>query len=114
MSGNECKIIIKRGLAEEVCNYLPLEGVVRIAIVTDSNVAPLYLAKIKKQLCDAVQVYSYVLQAGEQNKTMASVQQLYGFFVFFIKLFGRFFGFRFYSFCIFGRNGFFLFFIHLI
>lgn len=80
VSGNECKIIIKRGLAEEVCNYLPLEGVVRIAIVTDSNVAPLYLAKIKKQLCDAVQVYSYVLQAGEQNKTMASVQQLYGFF----------------------------------
>ena len=42
--------------------------------------APLYLAKIKKQLCDAVQVYSCVLQAGEQNKTMASVQRLYGFF----------------------------------
>lgn len=80
VSGNECKIIIKRGLAEEVCRHLPLEGVVRIAIVTDSNVAPLYLAKIKKQLCDAVQVYSCVLQAGEQNKTMASVQRLYGFF----------------------------------
>lgn len=50
----------------------------RICIVTDSNVAPLYLEEVKalaQTVC--TQVESYVFEAGEQNKTLATVQSVY-------------------------------------
>ncbi len=50
----------------------------RICIVTDSNVAPLYLEEIQtlaEECCRQVEVFSF--EAGEENKTFATVQDLY-------------------------------------
>lgn len=49
----------------------------KFCIVTDSTVAPLYLNTVKKELerC-ACFVTSYVLPAGEENKTLEQVQGL--------------------------------------
>ncbi len=50
----------------------------RICIVTDSNVAPLYLEEVKTLIsscCDTVEVFQF--EAGEQNKTLDSVKELY-------------------------------------
>lgn len=50
----------------------------RICIVTDSNVAPLYLDEIKAiaaDCCTALEVFEF--EAGEQNKTLDVVKNLY-------------------------------------
>ena len=50
----------------------------RICIVTDSNVAPLYLEEVKSLVSSvASQVEVFLFEAGEQNKTLATVQKLY-------------------------------------
>ena len=50
----------------------------RLCIVTDSNVAPLYLNKVTDLLSPCCKtVISYVFPAGEQNKNLATVQKLY-------------------------------------
>lgn len=50
----------------------------RLCIVTDSNVAPLYLEEVKglaEKICSEVECF--VFEAGEQNKTLATVQCIY-------------------------------------
>ena len=50
----------------------------RLCIVTDSNVAPLYLNEVTDLLSPCCKtVISYVFPAGEQNKNLATVQKLY-------------------------------------
>lgn len=50
----------------------------RLCIVTDSNVAPLYLEEVKNLLAPCCKtVISYIFPAGEQNKNLATVQNLY-------------------------------------
>lgn len=50
----------------------------RICIVTDSNVAPLYLEEVRSLVSSvASQVEVFMFEAGEQNKTLATVQKLY-------------------------------------
>lgn len=64
------------GLQEEV-GRLPLKEH-RICIVTDSNVAPLYLEEVRSILsgcCKAVSVF--VFPAGEENKNLDTVRKLY-------------------------------------
>ena len=54
----------------------------RLCIVTDSNVAPLYLDKVKevldgkyKKLC------SYIIPAGEENKNLDNIKEIYRFLI---------------------------------
>ena len=50
----------------------------RFCIVSETNVAPLYLDTVRKILEPAVShVYSYVFQAGEQSKNLDTVSELY-------------------------------------
>ncbi len=50
----------------------------RICIVTDSNVAPLYLEEIKTLISGScTQVETFMFQAGEQNKTLDTIRELY-------------------------------------
>ncbi len=50
----------------------------RICIVTDSNVAPLYLDELKAIILNvASKVSVYIFDAGEENKTLDSVRGLY-------------------------------------
>ncbi len=50
----------------------------RLCIVSDSNVADLYLKEVTEEAKNAgKEVISFVFPAGEQSKTLATVQQLY-------------------------------------
>lgn len=77
----ECyKIFIENDfekLAECVKEELAIEGR-RICIVTDSNVAPLYSEQVKKVFESiAKTVIVYVMPAGEENKTLDVVRDIY-------------------------------------
>ena len=50
----------------------------KLCIVTDSNVAPLYLNEVKSVLEEKFnQVFEFVIPAGEQNKTLDNIKKLY-------------------------------------
>ena len=50
----------------------------KICIVTDSNVAPLYLDAVEKELKKTDFIYtSYVLPAGEANKNLKEIEGIY-------------------------------------
>lgn len=50
----------------------------KLCIVTDSNVAPLYLETVRKALQERFgEVSEFIIPAGEQNKTLAQIQRLY-------------------------------------
>lgn len=68
-------------LGEEVSSLGITEGR-RVCIVTDSNVAPLYLEQIKEQLLiQCRQVDSFVFTAGEEYKNLNTVRDLYEFLI---------------------------------
>ena len=60
----------------------------KVAVITDENVAPLYLEKVKKGLQDAgYGVEAMAIPAGEQSKTMSTLQEILSFLA--DKQFGR-------------------------
>ena len=60
----------------ELISELSFKG--KILIVTDDNVAPLYLEIVKRAISDAgIDVYSLVLPNGEENKNMTSIMRIY-------------------------------------
>lgn len=64
------------GLDKEL-KKLPLSGR-RLCIVTDSNVAPLYLDEVKEiARTSCKEIIDFILPAGEENKNLTNVQSLY-------------------------------------
>lgn len=54
----------------------------KICIVTDSNVAPLYLQDVKEALVDAgAEIFTWVFPAGEKSKNLGTVEELYRFLI---------------------------------
>lgn len=54
----------------------------KLCVVTDSNVGPLYLEKVKSELSKQFdQVFEFVIPAGEQNKTLDNVKKLYEYLI---------------------------------
>ncbi len=54
----------------------------RICIVTDSNVAPLYADKVRSLLTPVCkEIFQYVIPAGEKNKTLDQIRNMYAFFI---------------------------------
>ena len=54
----------------------------RLCIITDSNVAPLFLESAAEALKETGrEIYTYILPAGEQNKTLENVQGIYEFLI---------------------------------
>lgn len=67
-------------LAEELSTF-DIQGR-RICIVTDSNVAPLYAADVEKALADVCkEVKTFSFTAGEESKSLETVQALYTFLI---------------------------------
>lgn len=67
-------------LAEEIAG-LGFSGH-KLCIVTDSNVAPLYLEAVKAELKKQfAQVFDFVIPAGEQNKTLDNVKKIYEYLI---------------------------------
>lgn len=55
---------------------------VRICIVTDSNVAPLYLEDVKEALADTgAELFTWIFPTGEKSKNLATVEELFRFLI---------------------------------
>lgn len=77
--GRSYDIQIERGLLERAGEMIrTVYTGTRIAIITDSNVAPLYAEKLEKSLHAAgFETKRVVFPAGEQSKNLAVLEQLY-------------------------------------
>ena len=80
LPGREYDILIQRGLlgqAGECCRQA-LPRAKRLFIVTDTNVAPLYLDKVTESLSGAgFQVSRHIVPAGEPSKCVAQLSELW-------------------------------------
>lgn len=80
LPGREYEILIERGLLDNVgkrCRVVLMRAS-RIAVVTDSNVGPLYAERVKKSLEDArFQVKVITIPAGETSKSPAMLAHLW-------------------------------------
>ncbi|WP_232696332.1 3-dehydroquinate synthase [Brevibacillus daliensis] len=74
------QILIGSGLLEEVTTHIQqvgIKGTQKLFIVTDTNVAPYYLEKIKAQLADGgYQVATFIVSAGEKAKQFAVYEEV--------------------------------------
>ncbi len=75
-------ILIKNGLLKDCGQYfLEHMGKSKVAVITDSHVAPLYLDQVLNSLQDAgLSCCSVVLPAGEKTKCAECLMELYAFF----------------------------------
>lgn len=73
------KIMIGNGLKEHLFEMDEIFGGYRsIVIISDKNVAKLYLSNVKKQIKSlGVSVYTIVIPAGEESKSLAQVEDIY-------------------------------------
>ena len=71
-------ILIEKGIFENAGNLIKDKfGGKRFCVITDENVAPLYLDSALKQLEDAGLICeSFVFPSGEGNKNMATVERI--------------------------------------
>jgi 3-dehydroquinate synthase len=51
----------------------------KICVVSDSNVAKLFYVEVKKNLADIADVYGHIFPAGEENKNLDAVKDIYDF-----------------------------------
>lgn len=74
------EVLIQRGLLQEAgLKIQQIKPRARLAVVTDSNVAPLYLRKLLDSLENAGyrNIPSFTLEAGENTKSLESAELLY-------------------------------------
>ena len=80
LPGREYDILIQPGLLDEAgarCRQV-LPHALRLAMVTDSNVAPLYAARVEQSLAArGFQVHTIIIPAGEPSKSLAMLEYLY-------------------------------------
>jgi 3-dehydroquinate synthase len=81
-SQRDYDVLVGPGLLGDLGTLLlPLGSAGHVVLVSDENVAPLYAARVRDSLVRARQdVSEVVLPAGEQHKTLASAEGLYGTF----------------------------------
>ena len=64
-------------LSDEL-SALSYDSSVKIMIVTDTNVAPLYLEELKNSLINSFpNLFCYTFEAGEENKNLSSINEIY-------------------------------------
>ena len=78
-TGKPYDIYIERGaidLAGETAKRL--SSAKKVTVISDTNVAPLYLGKIEKSLKDSgFEVFSHIFKAGESSKTLDTISEIY-------------------------------------
>lgn len=62
------------GLKDNISELFPSSG--KVCIVSDTNVAPLYLEEIKKAIPEGIEVFSFVIEAGEESKKLETVESI--------------------------------------
>ena len=78
-TGAPYNILIERGLTDKVGELVrELGGANKICVISDSNVAPLYGERVINSLKDAgFEVCAYTFEAGEKQKTLATITEMY-------------------------------------
>ena len=73
------EILIERGVLSNCASFIaPVVRGKRALIITDTNVAPLYLEKVKDSLTKGgFETYSHIFTAGEQSKHLTTVAEIY-------------------------------------
>jgi 3-dehydroquinate synthase len=52
----------------------------KITVISDSNIAPLYMDEVKKQFEDlSIETHSYIFKAGEESKSLSQLEEIYNF-----------------------------------
>ena len=74
-SANQSNIYINAGILSKASAYISSFHAARIHIVTDSNVAPLYLQKLREQFSQPVTWT--IIPAGEEHKNLQTIAGLY-------------------------------------
>lgn len=72
-------ILIQRGILKNAKDYISdVVSAKRLMIVTDTNVAPLYLDTLKNAfLHSGYEIYTHIFCAGEQQKNLSTVAAIY-------------------------------------
>ena len=78
-TGRPYKIYIERNIINECGEYIAkVTNAQKVMIISDTNVAPLYLEKVKISLeKQGFVVFSYVFKAGEQSKKLETICEMY-------------------------------------
>lgn len=79
---NTSSIMIEKGILKEAAAFCRTKSTDRppskICIVTDSNVAKLYLKLLEEKLADlSIPLYRHIIPAGEEYKTLKTVSDIY-------------------------------------
>lgn len=76
-TGKPYEVQIGHGLLSRAGELLPLEGVKKVALITDSTVGPLYAEQVEKSLYVAgVEVVRFTFPGGEEHKSLATVGEI--------------------------------------
>jgi shikimate kinase/3-dehydroquinate synthase len=76
--GTGYDVIINRGVLGRLAMELDERKLAApYVVISDSNVAPLYLEGIREALASAAPVESIVIPAGEKTKTLATIEKIY-------------------------------------
>lgn len=78
-TGKPYDIFIERGILDNCGEYArKLSTAQKVTVITDSNVAPIYLSRVTISLEKAgFEVKSHVFEAGEESKTLTTVSEMY-------------------------------------
>lgn len=80
---NTSQIMIEKGILKQIDEFCrpkstDEKGPSRICVITDSNVAGLYLDDLEKKLCGlGIPVFHHIIPAGEEYKNLEAVSRIY-------------------------------------
>ncbi len=76
--GKTYEIIIEKGIMQECGAYIKkVSSAKKVCVITDSNVAPLYLDRVVSDLeKEGYEVFSFIFKAGESSKTTAVIVEM--------------------------------------
>lgn len=76
--GKTYEILIEKGIMQDCGAYIKkVSNAKKVCVITDSNVAPLYLDKVVSSLeKEEYEVFSFTFQAGECSKTTATIVEM--------------------------------------
>lgn len=78
-TGKPYDIFIQRGVIDSCGAYAKnLSGAQKVTVVTDTNVAPLYLERVQASLQkEGFEVRSHIFTAGEESKHLGTIAEIY-------------------------------------
>lgn len=78
-TGKPYDIYIERGILEQIGSYAKkLSRAQRVCVVSDTNVAPLYLERVRNALTQSgFEVTAHIFEAGEKQKHLGTIADIY-------------------------------------